>query len=41
VELALGHAGKARELSVEALSQLMPTVGPDHPLTAKAGVVAK
>jgi eukaryotic-like serine/threonine-protein kinase len=41
VEQALGHAGRARELSVEALAQLTPTVGADHPLTKKAAAFAR
>ncbi|HKQ12383.1 MAG TPA: protein kinase [Steroidobacteraceae bacterium] len=40
VEQALGHAARVHELSVEALSQLMPTVGADHPLTKKATALA-
>jgi serine/threonine protein kinase len=36
VAQALGHAEEARRLSAEALSQLTPTVGTDHPLTMKA-----
>lgn len=40
VEQALGHAGRARELSGEALAQLTPTVGADHPLTKKAAALA-
>ncbi|HEV8330768.1 MAG TPA: protein kinase [Steroidobacteraceae bacterium] len=39
-EQALGHAARARELSVEALAQLTPTVGADHPLTKKAAALA-
>jgi ATP/maltotriose-dependent transcriptional regulator MalT len=41
VERALGHSAKAKELAVEALSQLTPTVGSDHPLTIKAAALAK
>jgi ATP/maltotriose-dependent transcriptional regulator MalT len=41
VEQALGHAGEAHALAAEALSQLTPTVGVDHPLTLKAAVLAK
>jgi hypothetical protein len=41
VEQALGHGGRARELSVEALAQLTPTVGADHPLTKKAAALAR
>jgi serine/threonine-protein kinase len=40
-ERALGHAARARELSAEALAQLTPTVGSDHPLTKKAATLAK
>ncbi len=40
VELALGHAGPAHELSVAALAQLTPTVGADHPLTRRAAALA-
>jgi tetratricopeptide (TPR) repeat protein len=40
VEQALEHTARARELSVEALSQLTPTVGSDHPLTKKAAALA-
>ena len=40
VEQALGHARQAHELSAEALSQLTPTVGADHPLTKKAAALA-
>ena len=36
-EQALGHGARARELSGEALAQLTPTVGADHPLTIKSG----
>jgi serine/threonine-protein kinase len=39
VEQTRGHAARARELSVEALSQLTPTVGADHPLTKKAAAL--
>jgi hypothetical protein len=41
VEQALGNAGRAQQLSGEALAQLSPTVGTDHPLTKKATVLAK
>jgi serine/threonine protein kinase/tetratricopeptide (TPR) repeat protein len=41
VEQALGHSAKAKELAVEALSQLTPTVGADHPLMTKAAALAK
>jgi serine/threonine protein kinase/tetratricopeptide (TPR) repeat protein len=41
VEQARGHAGRARELSVEAVAQLTPTVGADHPLTRKAAALAR
>ena len=41
VEQALGHSVKAKELAVEALSQLTPTVGADHPLMTKAAALAK
>lgn len=41
VEQALGHAGPAQQLSVDALAQLSPTVGTDHPLTRKAAALAK
>jgi serine/threonine protein kinase len=40
VEQARGHAGLTQELSVEALSQLGPTVGADHPLTRRAAALA-
>jgi eukaryotic-like serine/threonine-protein kinase len=41
VEQALGHSAKATELAAEALSQLTPTVGADHPLTTKAAALAR
>ena len=41
VEQALGHAEEARQLAAEALSQLTPTVGVDHPLMTKAAALAK
>jgi tetratricopeptide (TPR) repeat protein len=41
VEQALGHSAKAKELAIEALSQLTPTVGADHPLMIKAAALAK
>jgi tetratricopeptide (TPR) repeat protein len=41
VEQALGHRVRARELSLEALSQLTPTVGADHPLTKKAAALTR
>jgi tetratricopeptide (TPR) repeat protein len=41
VEQAGGHAARARELAVEALAQLTPTVGPNHPLTKRAAALAK
>jgi eukaryotic-like serine/threonine-protein kinase len=40
VEQALGHSDRARQLSGEALEQLTPTVGADHPLTKKAATLA-
>ena len=40
-EQALGHGARARELSAEALAQLTPTVGADHPLTKKAAALAR
>jgi len=40
VQQALGHAGRVRALSVEALAQLTPSVGADHPLTRKAVALA-
>ena len=39
VEQALGHSARARELSAEALAQLAPTVGTDHPLTKRAAAL--
>lgn len=39
VEQARGHTARARELSAEALAQLTPTVGADHPLTRKAAAL--
>jgi tetratricopeptide (TPR) repeat protein len=41
VEQARGHPDRARELSVEAITQLAPTVGADHPLTKKAAALAR
>ena len=41
VEQALGHAEEARQSAAEALSQLAPTVGADHPLTTKAAMLVK
>ena len=41
VEQALGHAAQAQQLSGEALAQLTPTVGADHPLTKKAAALAQ
>jgi tetratricopeptide (TPR) repeat protein len=41
VEKALGHAARARQLSGEALAQLTPAVGADHPLTKKAAALAR
>src|SRR5262249_15640208 len=41
VEQALGHAGRVRELAAQALAQLTPTVGTDHPLTKKAAALTK
>jgi eukaryotic-like serine/threonine-protein kinase len=41
VEKALGHRERAQQLSGAALAQLTPTVGLDHPLTKKAGALAK
>jgi hypothetical protein len=40
VQQALGHAGRVRALSGEALAQLTPSVGADHPLTRKAAALA-
>jgi tetratricopeptide (TPR) repeat protein len=40
VQQALGHASRVRALSVEALAQLTPSVGADHPLTRKAAALA-
>ena len=40
VEQALGHAAPAQKLAVEALAQLTPTVGADHPLTSRAAALA-
>ena len=40
VEQVLGHASRVRELSAEALSQLTPAVGANHPLTRKAAALA-
>jgi serine/threonine-protein kinase len=40
VEQALGHADAVRQLSVEAVAQLSPTVGADHPLTRRAAELA-
>ena len=39
VEQALGNATRAQELSAQALSQLTPTVGADHPLTKRAAAL--
>jgi eukaryotic-like serine/threonine-protein kinase len=41
VAQALGHAADAQKLSAEALSQLTPTVGADHPLAKRAAVLAR
>ncbi|HEY7639385.1 MAG TPA: protein kinase [Steroidobacteraceae bacterium] len=41
VEQTLGHAARVRELSAQALAQLTPTVGADHPLTKKAAALAR
>jgi tetratricopeptide (TPR) repeat protein len=41
VERALGHAARVQQLSAEALAQLTPSVGADHPLTKKAAALAK
>jgi tetratricopeptide (TPR) repeat protein len=41
VELALGNTESARAFSAQALAQLMPTVGRDHPLTGKAAALAQ
>ncbi|HEX4971536.1 MAG TPA: serine/threonine-protein kinase [Steroidobacteraceae bacterium] len=41
VEQAVGNADRAQQLSGEALAQLSPTVGTDHPLTKKAAALAK
>ena len=41
VEQALGHTARAQELSAEALVQLTPTVGADHPLTRRAAALAR
>lgn len=41
VEQALGHAARARELSAQALAQLTPSAGADHPLTRKAAALAR
>jgi eukaryotic-like serine/threonine-protein kinase len=40
VERARGHADRVHALAVEALSQLTPSVGADHPLTQKAAALA-
>jgi serine/threonine-protein kinase len=40
-EKALAHAERAQQLSGEALAQLSPTVGADHPLTKKAAALAR
>jgi eukaryotic-like serine/threonine-protein kinase len=40
VEQALGHDQEARKLSIEALAQLDPTVGSEHPLTRRAAALA-
>jgi serine/threonine protein kinase/tetratricopeptide (TPR) repeat protein len=40
VEQALGHTDAVRKLSAEALVQLTPTVGADHPLARKAADLA-
>jgi len=41
VEQVLGHAAQVRELSAQALAQLTPTVGADHPLTRKAAALVR
>lgn len=41
VEQALGHAADAHKLSAEALAQLSPTVGAEHPLAKRAGALAR
>ena len=41
VEQALGHGARARELAAEALAQLTPTVGTDHPQTKKAAALSR
>jgi tetratricopeptide (TPR) repeat protein len=39
-EQALGHVAVARERAAEALAQLTPTVGADHPQTRRAAALA-
>lgn len=41
VEQALGHAADAHKLSAEALLQLSPTVGAEHPLAKRASALAR
>lgn len=41
VEQALRHTVDVQKLSAEALSQLSPTVGADHPLTKRAAALAR
>ena len=41
VERALGHGERAHELAIDALTQLTPTVGADHPQTKKAAALAR
>jgi tetratricopeptide (TPR) repeat protein len=41
VAQALGHPKEARQLAAEALTQLTPTVGADHPLTTKAAMLVE
>ncbi len=41
VEQALGHAADAHKLSEEALEQLSPTVGAEHPLAKRAHALAR
>ena len=38
-EQARGHSARVRELSAEALAQLTPTVGANHPLTRRAAAL--
>lgn len=41
VAQALGHAADVQKLSAEALPQLSPTVGADHPLAKRAAALAR